>query len=59
MTEKIVIGDKVLLFRDIVESSWSKKLEQKWEGPYLIQQIKGTSIWLRRLDGTIRPNSVH
>ena len=59
MTEKIVIGDKVLLFRDIVESSWSKKLEQKWEGPYLIQQIKGTSIWLRRLDGTIRLNSVH
>ena len=57
--EILEIGDQVLLFRDIIESSWSRKLEPKWEGPFLIQKIKGTSIWLRKNDGTIRPTSVH
>ena len=35
------IGDQVLLYRNIVESSWSAKLKPKWEGPYLVQKIKG------------------
>ena len=53
------IGDQVLLYRNIVEASWSAKLEPKWEGPYLVQKIKGTSVWLRKTDGTILPNPVH
>ena len=53
------IGDQVLLYRNIVESSWSAKLEPKWEGPYLVQKIKGTSVWLRKSNRTILPTPVH
>ena len=28
------IGDKVLLYRDTIETNWSSKLEPKWEGLY-------------------------
>jgi len=31
--ETFNIGDQVLLYRDVVESSWSAKLEPRWEGP--------------------------
>jgi hypothetical protein len=57
--EDLKIGDLVLLYRNIVESSFSAKLEPKWEGPYFIQDIKGTSIWLRSLNGMIQPTPVH
>jgi Integrase zinc binding domain/Integrase core domain len=56
---KLHIGDKVLLFRSITESSWSAKLEPKWEGPYYVQDIKEQSIWLRKLTGAILPTPVH
>ena len=39
-SEPLKIGDPVLVYRNIVESSWSAKLEPKWEGPYFIQNIK-------------------
>lgn len=58
-TEILKIGDKVLLFRDMVEASWSAKLEPKWEGPYIIQKVKGTTHWLRTLEGNILPKSAH
>jgi len=58
-TAPLQIGDSVLLYRNIVEASWSRKLEPKWEGPFLIQRIKGTSYWLRRPSGTIIPTPVH
>ena len=44
--EIIKIGDEVLVYRNMVEASWSQKLEPKWEGPYLVQDIKGTTFWL-------------
>jgi len=53
------IGDQVLLYRNIVESSWSAKLDPKWEGPYYIASIKGTTFRLRRSTGTILPYTVH
>src|SRR5579864_9268699 len=53
------IGDQVLLYRNIVESSWSMKLELRWEGPYFIANIKGTSIWLQKPQGTILHTPVH
>jgi hypothetical protein len=53
------IGDKVLLYRDTIETNWSSKLEPKWDGPYRVQNIKGTSIRLRKLDGTLLPNYIH
>ena len=45
-SEALHIGDSVLLYRDIVESSWSAKLEPKWDGPYFVQQIKGLGLGL-------------
>ena len=57
--EALHIGDKVLLYRDMVEASWSAKLESKWNGPFIVAKVKGTSIWLRKLDGSLLPNAVH
>ena len=58
-SEPLKIGDQVLVYRNIVESSWSAKLQPKWEGPYYVQDIKGTSIFLRRTNGTILPSPIH
>jgi len=58
-SEDLKIGDLVLHYRNIVTASWSAKLEPKWEGPYYIQKIKGTSVWLRNPNGTIQPTPVH
>ena len=44
--EIIKIEDKVLVYWNIVEASWSRKLEPKWEGPYLVQDIKGITFRL-------------
>ena len=57
--EKLKIGDHVLLFRSVTESSWSAKLEPKWEGPFLIRTINGTTYELMRPTGTILPYKVH
>jgi len=53
------IGDQVLLYRNIVEASWSAKLEPKWEGPYLVQKIKEPLFGCAKNDGTILPTPVH
>ena len=59
LVEPLKIGDLVLLYRNVVESSWSAKMEPKWEGPYYIKDTKGTTYRLRNLDGTIQPKTVH
>src|SRR3954469_5182167 len=60
IAQKLGIGDAVLAYRNIVESSWSAKLDPKWDGPYLIQDIKGTSVWLRDpTKNTILSSPVH
>jgi Integrase zinc binding domain/Integrase core domain len=57
--EKLQIGDEILIYRNITESSWSAKLEPKWEGPYLVHEIKGQSIFLRHPDGHLILNTIH
>lgn len=57
--EPIGIGDQVLLYRDSLETSWSGKLEPKWEGPFYVHDKKGTTFTLRNLDGVIRRYPVH
>jgi IS30 family transposase len=57
--QPLKIGDPVLLYRSMIETSWSAKLEPKWEGPYYVQSIKGTTHRLRRTNGTILPKTVH
>jgi hypothetical protein len=59
ITEALKIGDLVLHYRNIVDANWSAKLEPKWEGPYYIQNMKGTSIWLRNPNGMIQLTPVH
>lgn len=54
------IGDLVLLWRSMIETNFSAKLERKWEGPYLIQDIKGTTYWLKdRYSGAHLPKPYH
>jgi hypothetical protein len=54
------IGDQVLLYRNITEASWSAKLEPKWEGPYIVHSIKGTTHQLKRpYTGTLLPFKIH
>ena len=53
------IGDLVLLFRNMTEASWSAKLKPKWEGPYIVASIKGTTYQLRKQTGTLLPFKVH
>jgi hypothetical protein len=57
--EELEIGDQVLLYRNIVESSWSAKLQPRWEGPYFVQSIKGTTFRLKNEEGTELKNSYH
>jgi hypothetical protein len=59
LTEPLKIGDLVLIYQNLIESNWSAKLEPKWEGPYLIQDIKGTSYHLRTSSGSILPTTIH
>lgn len=54
------IGDLVLLWRSMVEANFSAKLERKWEGPYLVHDIKGTTHWLKnRYSGALLPKTYH
>jgi IS30 family transposase len=57
--QPLKIGDPVLLYRSMIETSWSAKLEPKWEGPYYVQSIKGTTHRLRRTNGSILPKTFH
>lgn len=59
LTQPLKIGDPVLIYRNVVEANWSAKMEPKWEGPYLIQDIKETTYSLRTKQGTILPKKIH
>ena len=48
-------GDMVLLYNSRLDKQWSKKLDNRWNGPYLINDLKelrGTSL-LEELDGRV------
>jgi hypothetical protein len=54
------IGDLVMVWRDMIEVNLSAKLERKWEGPYLVKDIKGTTHWLKnRYSGNPLPKAYH
>ena len=48
-------GDMVLLYNSRLDKQWSKKLDNRWSGPYLIVEVKKTrgTYLLSELDGTI------
>ena len=39
------IGDKVLLQRDYAKNSFSTKLDDKWDGPYYIEEPIGPTTY--------------
>ena len=48
-------GDIVLLYNSCLNKQWSKKLDNRWSGPYLlveVKQMRGMYL-LSKLDGTI------
>ena len=57
--QKIKIGDQVLVWRSMIETNFAAKLELKWEGPYLVHNIRGTSVYIRSMDGRILRTPVH
>src|SRR3954453_16583296 len=57
LLDPIEIRTKILLYRNLTESSWSAKLEPKWEGPFLIQDKKDTTYRLRTLSSSILPKT--
>lgn len=58
--EKFEIGDKVLYYNAAKEKQWSGKLEDKWKGPYYIQQeLLNGSYKLKETDGRILKTPVN
>ena len=54
------IGDKVLYYNAAKEKQWSGKLEEKWKGPYYIQQeMLNGSYKLKEIDGKILKTPVN
>ena len=60
ISDKLRIGDKVLLFRNQLQGNLSAKLEEKWTGPYYIHEVLGANNYkLRTLEGRLVKNTVH
>ncbi|KAG1223667.1 hypothetical protein G6F67_009616 [Rhizopus microsporus] len=39
------LGDIVLLYKDFLSTSWSAKLQDKWDGPYVIHHVLGKGTY--------------
>jgi hypothetical protein len=60
ISDRLKIGDKVLLFRNQLQGNLSAKLEEKWTGPYYIHEVLGANNYkLRTLEGRLVKNTVH
>jgi sulfur carrier protein ThiS len=40
------IGDIVLLYKDYMTTSWSGKLQDKWEGPFIVHHVLGKGTFI-------------
>lgn len=55
-----LLGERVLLFNDIHAASSSMKLEDRYEGPYIVQQTYQNSTYqLKTMQGELLPRRVH
>ena len=60
ISEKLKIGDKILLFRNQFQGNFSVKLEEKWIRPYYIHEVlEANNYKLRTLEGRLVKNTVH
>src|SRR5438067_9894823 len=54
------IGDKVLYYNAAKEKQWSGKLEDKWKGPYYIQQrLLNGSYKIKEINGKVLKTPVN
>ena len=59
-SEKLKIGDKVLVHRTDLQNNMSAKLQEKWIGPYFIHQVLENNVYkLRNMDGKLVKNLIN
>ncbi|EXX63433.1 putative integrase core domain protein [Rhizophagus irregularis DAOM 181602=DAOM 197198] len=60
ISEKLKIGDQVLVERTWLKNNFSAKLENKWIGPYFIHEVLNDNVYkLRNLDGKLVKHVIH
>ena len=60
VSEKLKIGDKVLVERSWLKTNFSAKLEDKWMGLYYVHNVLKDNVYkLRTLEGRLVRNLVH
>ena len=60
ISEKLKIGDKVLVERTWLKNNFSSKLENKWAGPYFVHNVLENNVYkLRTLERRLVKNLVH
>ncbi|CAB4494325.1 unnamed protein product [Rhizophagus irregularis] len=60
ISEKLKIGDQVLVERTWLKNNFSAKLENKWIGPYFIHEVLNDNVYkLRNLDGKLIKHVIH
>ena len=60
ISEKLKIGDQILVERTWLKTNFSAKLENKWIGPYFIHDILKNNVYkLRTLEEKLVRNVVH
>ncbi|KAG9300417.1 hypothetical protein G9A89_010042 [Geosiphon pyriformis] len=59
VTNKFKIRNKVLLHRTKTEKQWSRKFENKWDGPFFIHEVLGNGSYKLRLDDKILAKVAH
>jgi len=58
--DRYQIGDKVLYYNAAKEKQWSGKLEEKWKGPYYINEtLPNDAYKLKEMNGKILKVSVN
>ena len=60
ISEKLKIGDKVLVEKTWLKTNFSAKLDNKWTGPYFIHNVLKDNVYkLRTIEGRLVRNLVH
>jgi hypothetical protein len=60
ISDKLKIGDQVLVERTWLKNNFSAKLENKWIGPYFIHNALKNNVYkLRTLDGKLVKHVIH
>src|SRR5688572_3471831 len=59
-SQKLRIGQKILLYRNNIEGNMSAKLENRWTGSFYVHEVlQGNNYKLRSLDSKIMKGMIH